>query len=393
MGSELFLPSTKKNDPAFQRVLTMLDRLDVVATKEYSGKSKSMTVHPLKGRAFMLEVEHPGGGGSSYDSYARFISQMQLWCIIHGYLHVDSKCAIGLPTIWNTNERLRGKVSSCQHIDGTVHEIVVNFEQKVDLRHFLGPGSNLDVAALEAINPEELVGAVLLVDDQEAEYRLLNHHLRQTRLNLCWAGSLPQMHEHVQQGGLDLVLLDGDFLGRPVKELLEIIRKAGFAGPVVVLYAKNAVLRLEDENEIGTTTFLAKPYAVPQLLGVLNKFVGSEAQNQIGDVIVSELAADPEVGELLAWYLNTLRNVSRELREKSATPDLQEVRKLCQFLRETGTGYGYAVLTSAAEAAVAALDASSSVKESMPQIWHVQTIINKLRAGETKHGQIQSNAG
>ncbi|MCC7144991.1 MAG: response regulator [Phycisphaeraceae bacterium] len=330
----------------------------------------------LKGLA--AEFEHPGGGVARRQVDVHWFSADSLHLTLRGYLHQGSICRIELPTFEGTERIIiTGMIVSCRHAEGDRHEALVAFDQKVDPRDFL-PELHPSARDQGEKPPAELLeidGDILLLDDQEAIGRLTAHHLRQTRLQTVAVSQLTAAEAIIKERPLRLVICDLELEGIADQQVIRPLREAGYYGPILGLSGKS----IPPAAVHDVAYILTKPFTAKELYGaileVFRKTEGAKSQGPID----SPLRHDPAAQPLLDWYLPRLRELMIELRKAMATVNTGEALRICQVLRETGGGFGYAVVSVAARQLAERIEASGSTEECAVQMEVLENICRRLR--------------
>ena len=107
---------------------------------------------------------------------------------------------------------------------------------------------------------------LLVVEDEPAIADFLARGLAAEGYEVVVAGEGVEGERLALDGGFDLVVLDRMLPGRDGIEVLEAIRAARPALPVIVLTAKGEVADRVEGLDRGATDYMIKPFAFPELL-------------------------------------------------------------------------------------------------------------------------------
>jgi len=88
-----------------------------------------------------VAITHPGGSIGRYLVQARNLSAGGMSFLHGGYLHVGAECCAVLITIDGDMKGLRATVRACRHVTKNIHEIGVQFHEKIDPGRFLQPNA------------------------------------------------------------------------------------------------------------------------------------------------------------------------------------------------------------------------------------------------------------
>jgi len=107
---------------------------------------------------------------------------------------------------------------------------------------------------------------LLVVEDEPAIADFLERGLAAEGYEVAVTGDGVEGERLALDGGFDLVLLDRMLPGRDGIEVLEAIRAARPALPVIVLTARGEVADRVEGLDRGATDYMTKPFAFPELL-------------------------------------------------------------------------------------------------------------------------------
>ncbi len=118
---------------------------------------------------------------------------------------------------------------------------------------------------------------LLLVEDDETIGQGLRESLVREGIDTCWSRTCAGGERHLRMSAwdavvLDLTLPDGDGL-----DLLTWMRREGMRTPVLVLTARDAVEDRVRGLDLGGDDYLAKPFAVPELVSRLRALLRRSA--------------------------------------------------------------------------------------------------------------------
>jgi DNA-binding response OmpR family regulator len=137
------------------------------------------------------------------------------------------------------------------------------------------------------------VGArVLVVDDEPGVRRALERGLRAEGMQVVTATDGPSGLRAALTGSFDAVLLDIMLPGLSGYRVLERLRAAGVATPVLLVSAKDGEIDQADGLDLGADGYLVKPFSfvvlVAQLRAVLRRHADQrrEAVVTLGDLVI-----------------------------------------------------------------------------------------------------------
>jgi DNA-binding response OmpR family regulator len=133
---------------------------------------------------------------------------------------------------------------------------------------------------------------VLVVDDEPGVRRALERGLRAEGMQIVTASDGPSGLRAALTGSFDAVLLDIMLPGLSGYRVLERLRAAGVATPVLLVSAKDGEIDQADGLDLGADGYLVKPFSfvvlVAQLRAVLRRHVEThpEAVLTLGDLVI-----------------------------------------------------------------------------------------------------------
>ena len=115
---------------------------------------------------------------------------------------------------------------------------------------------------------------ILIVEDENSNYRFLVEVLKPTKIDICWARDGLEALEYFKTGTIfDLVLLD---IKLPGMDGIETMKKIKELASEQIIIAQTAYALIEDEikiRESGFDDYLAKPINPRNLLNTISKFI------------------------------------------------------------------------------------------------------------------------
>lgn len=351
------------------------------ASPEELARRKAYTIDALP-----LSVEHPGGGRAMVHVFARNIGERGMSIVHSAMLHPGTPCEITLPTEWNGTSCVVGKVRACRHLKAVYHEVDIEFNEKANLRHFMKLNEEDEVRVTKPMDPTLFRGSLLLIDDQEIELRLIEHHLSGIPLTLASASTTGQLSDRLKTDRFDLVACDVGLGSLGTRVLLDLIRQSGHLGPVLGITDDSGAKVRAKLLEEGVDGALEKPFSRDQFLNAIAPWFdagGADATDGVetpgSGPIFSALCNDPKLRPMLDEYLRYVRQAMHDLSKAVPAGDIQTVRSWCQTLRGSGGGYGYKALSDAAGEVIQSLNASGSVEETRPMIRKLELVSSRMR--------------
>jgi CheY-like chemotaxis protein len=219
-----------------------------------------------------------------------------------------------------------------------------------------------------AAQPSTPGGArILLAEDGPDNQRLFRHFLRKAGMQVEIAGNGRVAYEMAIGAAaagapFDVILMDMQMPEMDGYQATAQLRKAGYHGPILALTAFAQSTDRAKCLAAGCDEFLSKPIGADQLVLAVRRQLdagrpapeeGKHEQGQerarepepAAEPLVSELADEPELRELIARYVAALPERAAALERSLAGGDLQTLGKQAHDLKGTAGTYGFPSLT------------------------------------------------
>jgi signal transduction histidine kinase/CheY-like chemotaxis protein/HPt (histidine-containing phosphotransfer) domain-containing protein len=200
-----------------------------------------------------------------------------------------------------------------------------------------------------------LSGRILLAEDGVDTQRLIARHLRRAGASVSVVGTGRDAVERLGAEAFDLVLMDLRMPGLDGYEALARLRAEGRTTPVLALTANAGDGERERCLAAGFDGYLCKPIEKRKLLADLARYLPAARATAPATAdlapdarIVSLLADDPDVGDLLVNFVRVLPGKVRELQERLARRDLAGLREAAHQIKGAAGGYGFPHLSDCA---------------------------------------------
>lgn len=315
-----------------------------------------------------MRVNQSGGGGVSSSSTVkvacRNLSRGGM-SLIHGsFIHTGSSVTVFLRNREQSMVPIAGTVIRCRHVKGMVHELGIKFHTPIDTREFVHRDPFSDCFSLERVDPAELTGCVVSVDDNPMDQKLVQHYLRGTQIRLRAAATKDEAMALITEG-CDLVICDFDLGDHTLLDILKEMRGMGLQTPVIAATADTSALSRDRLLEAQASAFVAKPLSQSLLLRAIAEFlmVGSVQQ-----AMRTTLDEDDPNAVLVDAFVQQARTFAKKLEGCLERDDANSARTICLQIRGTAPMLGFAPLGKLADAAANAVTASMSVQESAVQV-------------------------
>jgi hypothetical protein len=190
----------------------------------------------------------------------------------------------------------------------------------------------------------DLAGArVLLAEDTPANQRLIAHYVRQTGATVAVVEDGNQAVEEALGGDYDLVLMDMQMPTMDGLEATALLRKVGFARPIVALTANVLKEDVGAYLRAGCTACLAKPIDRATFFQELARHLGGLAPDRGAPV-----DDRPLMRELAAQFAAELPQELAAIAAAAGEEDWARVRALAHRLRGPAGSLGFPATYQAA---------------------------------------------
>jgi CheY-like chemotaxis protein/HPt (histidine-containing phosphotransfer) domain-containing protein len=205
---------------------------------------------------------------------------------------------------------------------------------------------------------------VLLVDDVEANRRVVELFLKSCNVQLVQAENGKIAVEKFMEEPFDLVLMDMEM---PVMDGLEATRrirmweaeKREYKTPIIALTAHAFQEHRQKTMDAGCTEFLAKPIKKQALLDVVDRFAGQHESLAVREEKIAPLTTpsldekdspvqiDPELEDLRPLFLRTVRDFQSQLADAITTKDFVTMQRSGHSLKGLGSTYAVEEISQA----------------------------------------------
>lgn len=309
-----------------------------------------------------MQVSQAGGHIATFPVACRNISRTGMSVLHSAYIHTGTRCTLVLPGARGETHTVTGAVVRCQHRRGMIHEIGVLFDHPVNLREVLALDCIGDWFSLERVDPAELTGKVLYVEDCAVDRQLVRHHLKDTTLSVTTAED-PVAGLAKAATGFDIILCAFHMPVMDGPAFIEQIRARGIATPVLVLAHDADEPTRRKLARLANIALLTKPVPRELLLRAIAEFlIVSPSRHSGADEREMVLSGEP-MRELVADFLRDLPRLGENLTEVRGSDDAEACRQVCMKIRGSARSLGLSDLAHIADLATAKLATGASVAD------------------------------
>ena len=229
------------------------------------------------------------------------------------------------------------------------------------------PGSLLGVRLMDKIIPLEephaegirkprkrLLGAkVLLVEDGLDNQIIFKEFLRSEGAEVSGAEDGFKALDICRSGReFDIILMDIQMPGMDGYQTTRELRNLNIRRPIVALTAHAMAHDRQKCLDAGCDDYASKPIEKAALLATCARWMHPATSENIfpvrDDVLHSDLQDDPDLGDLVAGFVDALGARLETLNDRLAAGDLEEVARRVHQLKGAAGGYGFPTISEAA---------------------------------------------
>lgn len=211
---------------------------------------------------------------------------------------------------------------------------------------------------LDRGHPSSNLGAVrvLLAEDNEDSQRLLCEFMRRADIDSAVAPdgkAVVDMAIAAESSDkpFDMILMDRQLPIMSGVEATAQLRARGFRKPVIGLSAGIQPHEINQMMEAGCVACEAKPITQEKLIHTIRHWIHHEGGTDMGpknatsEPIISTLAGDPDMHELVREFVDALPGKASQLQDMLAARDIESLARLAHQLKGSAGGYGFPAIT------------------------------------------------
>jgi signal transduction histidine kinase/DNA-binding response OmpR family regulator len=220
---------------------------------------------------------------------------------------------------------------------------------------------NHEAISENSTKPKKLAGHVLLAEDSPDNQRLVKLYIDRAGARLTIVENGQQAVEAGLSGDYDLILMDTQMPIMDGVEATNMLRIAGYRGPIVSLTA-NAMKSDRDKClKAGANDYLNKPIDLSRFYTVLAEYLPRAGSNEARSNTISSddtmetskttapsLYDDPEFKALIEQFLQNLPDMVDEMDKAVEQEDWTVVQSVTHKLKGMGGAFGFPLITEQA---------------------------------------------
>lgn len=247
----------------------LLDRYDAESGGSHAKREFTRWKYRLD--RVVIRVTHPGGSVVDVPVICRNLSNGGIGVLHNNYLHSGSNVLVLLEKKGKIQE-VPGIVRRCNHREGLVHDIGIQFRERIDVREILGLDILSQNFSRESIDINMLRGSVVHVEPSSLDRRIVQHFLREAGVTLRQAESAAQGLELLNTPA-DLVIVAHDLGEISITEFVASVREQGSLAPIMVTVPNEQQESVDLAVSLKCEAMLAKPITQDLLFRALAEFL------------------------------------------------------------------------------------------------------------------------
>ena len=240
---------------------------------------------------------------------------------------------------------------------------------------------------------------ILLAEDGPDNQRLITHVLKKAGAEvtvvengqLAVDAALAATHgrrEKDPERPFDVILMD---MQMPVMDgytATSTLREQGYTGPIIALTAHAMASDRQKCVDSGCDDYASKPIDRRKLIETIRHYVAKgqarmrETTNR-ADMLVSDLADDPDLAELIEEFVGELPARIQALEQACAAEDADALARLAHQLKGSAGGYGFPSITEVAAELEARAKSQESLDGLRDAVQQVADLCRRAAAGTT----------
>lgn len=338
---------------------------------------------PCQFQRIVLTLEDGQSGRRHYAIVPRDISIDGI-CVIHGsFVHAGTRCAVTMRTVNWAAHTISGTVLRCHHLRGHLHELGISFHSRLSPRDYIVTFGDDYLFQSENVSPAELKGRVLAVQSSRADQMLLQHHYRNTSLELVFASDLATAMSLFKEP-FDFALVDAELPDGDGISLMNAARRAGSTVPTVLIsFIRDRDLRYAAIAS-GARELIFKPLEERILLQAAADVVLLEREHAAAASAMPEAVTVTRPGpEIVEAYCAEVQITASRLRGVVDSGDTAAIETICRRMSVDAPCFGFNALGMQAGSVIGLIEKKSAWELLRPEVETLLAMMARIGAIES----------
>jgi len=334
----------------------------------------------FRGSAAIVSVLDKANNRTNFVVQPRDLSASGIGVLHGAFIHPGTRCLVGLRRLDGTVATIPGKIVRCRHIRNRLHELGVQFDERVSPADFIA-FDNEQVFQVERVELAKLSGTLLVVSDSQTDQQLLAHYFKSSGLDLIFAqddGAAIGMIDEAPS----LIFIDAQVAQGKGIELVQQLRDRGAAQPIIVLTAEIDAAIRERALHAGADEILVKPCPPELFHQAAAEYLESSSERDAVSALHFVVSSAKQIGlelELVESFAKQLRDVAKSLEDAIEPEDKPAIRAAALRVKGSAANFGFAPIGRAADDVLRALSFNHP-RETKDAATRLRDLCNRARA-------------
>ena len=324
----------------------------------------------------------PGGNRSETAAYIVDVSQRGARLIVNNYLHVGTEVHFAFDMQGGERAELDGTVVWATYLHGRHHVIGVATEDDVPVRSLV---SHDQWVRMSASHPElelPINGRAVALTDPTLGLAAIRHQLAGTDTSVHGVTKSGQLLDLIEQGQVEIIILDADVDGIDPVQLLINCRNGKFMGPLLVISVDAESEHLLQFDGSGRSRFVRKPVPPDTIPATIRDIMRDNPDCIVHtEPIYSTLARNEETERLLEMFVRECEKHMRDLQTFIDQEKQDAATNVLRTIMGWGGAYGYQELSDAAQDCLKVASDPALYKRLSSALTTLEHTIGRLETG------------
>ncbi len=360
--------------------------MNIRTMKAGAGPASSGLELPLRMLNVETQIEHPGGSTGHSLACVTAVSPHQIRFFWRGYLHVGTACELNILGKDKLPMTIKGKVVSCQHLDGLDHEVVLaatatrSDQPAIDLDRLEFSADARRKLEEHYQEQEQLEGLALIVGAPGSTLGFAESALKKLGLLTQQRSSIDDTIATLERDStINLLLVDEciDF-EHTAAELVEQMDARTLCTPVILMTPNPQDPRWHELPDSISLIMLEKPFDKFELLSAVRKALTIQSVTD-ARLFHSVLKGNGEVDTLISNFIAQIPETIERIEEYGKLGPVEAIAYETRRIAEDCAILGYYELGEFASQLSEKIKKAENVAQARDMSKRLTTILRRLR--------------